>query len=236
MNLNTFLSLMFIPVRFFGLISSLVNIIIFWHRRGGFKDNIFRLLLIHSISEFIYYVVTSFLLIAYCQYCSEIVKNSYFVEFIIIYFDRYLSSSLVLLSLLIEIAITIYRYLVVISYKTNHYNKDYSLLITAILASVSFSIFIPELITYRIVKTPINSTTIDYGRELTQFGKENKVFYSHYRVLVNILKGPICLSILTVFNLLTLFKFRKQMNYKKKIVMNLNDKRLQIDHGNSLFL
>jgi hypothetical protein len=216
-----FFSIMFIPVRLFGLTSSFINILVFSHK--DFKEKIFNYLFIHSISEFVYYFVTSFLIFSYCQVCPESATNSYFVEFIIIYLDRFLSSAIVIFSLFIEITIAIHRYIVVFNCKPK--TKDNSYVVSSILAIISLGIFIPELLTYKIVASKHNVITINdnnsnitinfYDRDLTEFGKNNKQLYAHYRILVNILRGPICLLILTVFGVLTLFQFRKQMKIKK---------------------
>jgi hypothetical protein len=206
-----------LTARIIGVVTSLINAIIF-SKTKMFKDKIFRYLLIHSIAEFFYFVVMLLFIIPYCNLlCPSSITQSYFAKVIVIYVDIYLSSVLAFFALIIEISITIQRYLVVTNWsllwQRHHYLK-----ISGIVFLISLLVYSPEIFFNKIVKINETTTSDSWNNkyQLVETGYGNK-YYKNYSMFVNLLRGPIFVSALTILNLITLIKFKRTMKNKKQI-------------------
>jgi hypothetical protein len=198
---------------FFGLITNLINMIIFSNK--CFREKIFRYLIVHSISETLYFFFTILLFFPYCVWiCPKEISSSYFSNMIILYIDKYLTSVLALFSLMIEMKITIQRYLVVKNEKivsSINYLKQVGIIFT-----ISSIVYMPELFFNKIIKLQVNQTESKHFYRVTKTDHGIK-YNGTYSMVVNLIRGPIFVSVLTIFNLLTIIKFRKQMETKKLI-------------------
>jgi hypothetical protein len=221
---NYSLYLFFIPIRIFGVIANSINIIIFWNH--NFKEKIFTFLFIHSVSEFFYFLVTLLNLIPYCILCGESLQKRYSSQFIVIFIDKYLSSSFAVFSLFIEVLISLHRYTVVANY--NLFKRNYMPLYISMLAIVASLIYTPELFINQIVMLESNRSTVSnyYKVTSTQFGIENRTALNYYSLVVNLVRGPVCVTILTVLNILTLNRFRKQIQLKKGIMSSRKSSKI----------
>jgi hypothetical protein len=199
----------FLPVIIFGVLTNLINIIIFSNKK--FKDKTFTYLLYHSISEFLHLSLNCVSVIPYCgNYCSDSLTKSLLSKLILLCIDSYFTSCLAIFAIFIETTISFQRYLVVSNSTFCGVIKNGSPhKISIILFIISIFYYLPELIFHRINHSTLSSDV--YDLVLT-----NNI-YSYFSYLAIIIRGPICTLLLTIISFLTLFKFRKQME-KKKII------------------
>jgi hypothetical protein len=209
-----------LPISFLGLIANLMNVFVFSSKT--FKENIFHYLLIHSISETFYFVFKIIVLFPYySSLYSNSLSSSYLSKSIVLYIEFYVSPMFALFSLIIEIIITIHRLMVVTN--SNFRVRVSSFLLTGLIFLIVSLIYSPKFIFNKIIKMKSNET--GYTIAKTDYGLKYDGYYSF---IVNVFRGPFCVSVLTILNLITLFKFKKQMKNKKKI------KRISFDQSNSL--
>jgi hypothetical protein len=201
----------YIPLGIFGSFQSLINIIIFSNKK--FKDKIFRYFLYHSMSEFVYLLSEILFFVSYCgQFCSDEYNYSFMVKVIQVYLDFYFTSFLAFFGIMIEITISFQRYLVV-SNRTFCKIIRNPLLVTILLFIISSVLYAPILINFRIIRLYDDLAFYDYIQIVDQ------TLYKYYFLFISTVRGPIFTIMLTIVNLLTLVKFKKQMN-KKRIIIN----------------
>jgi hypothetical protein len=203
------MSIYSIPLRTFGLLTHLINIIIFSDKK--FKDSTFKYLLYHSICEFTYLTLASLTAISYCgSFCDDSFKESLLSKIIELYIDDYLTSSLAIFAVMIEIMISFHRYLIVSNSSFCGVIKNGSpLKITLLLFSLSLFFYLPVLIFFRIKQSATSA-------HIYQLVKISEI-YSYFSYIVLAIRGPIFTLILTIINYFTLIKFKKQMVKKKTI-------------------
>jgi hypothetical protein len=211
-----FYGIYFVPLDFFGVITNLINIIIFSNKK--FRDKTFTYLLYHSISEFVYLSLVCVTTIPYCaSYCSDLFKSSLLSKLIILYIDSYFTSCLAIFAIFIEITISFQRYLVVSNSTFCGLIKNGSPhKISIFLFIISIVYYLPVLIFFRIKHSTLSSDVY----ELVQLSS----IHSYFSYMAIIIRGPICTLLLTIINFSTLVKFRKQMKKKAVIRSNSNIK------------
>jgi hypothetical protein len=199
----------YVPVELFGVLTNLINIIIFSNKT--FKDKTFTYLLYHSISECTYLLLAYVTLISHCgNYCTYLFTKSLFIQLVKVYIDYYFTSCLAIFAIMLEITISLQRYLIVSNstfcglIKNGCPHK-----ICLVLFIVSLFYYLPVLIFYRVV---LLTTSPDVYKPVLI----NDI-YSYFSYTAIIVRGPICTLILTIINFSTLIKFRNQMKRKAVI-------------------
>jgi hypothetical protein len=214
-NIMKYLILVEMPLSLFGTMTNLINIIIFSNKR--FKDKVFNYFLYHSLSEFLYLICIDFSFVPFCgSYCGPSIGQTYFAKFLIVYIFDYFTSSLAIFNILIEITISYQRLLTILNASFCGSIKNGSPhLITFIIFIISLIYYSPQAIFIRIIKTNSNETLNGYTYNI--IGLINKDIFGYYETVVSIIRGPICVFILTVINIIILIKFKNQMNKKKNM-------------------
>jgi hypothetical protein len=215
-----------IPITLFGTFTNLINITIFSNKE--FKDRIFTYLLVHSIAEFFYLFLCNFLPLPYCGvYCDFTIRNAFVSILIMLIIEDYLTSCIAIFNILLEIFISLQRYSLLSStncFGFNRLNSNstpyYVVTILLIISSLYYSpiFFLFEIVQIDDSLIPLHLRTNGekyYEKVSTKFSNDHKSFQLYYELIINFIRGPICMAILTLINLLTLLKFRKQI--KKKI-------------------
>jgi hypothetical protein len=219
-NIEHLLTMIDIPITILGSITNLINIIIFNNKT--FKDKIFTYLLYHSIAEFIYLFLCTLLSIPYCGiYCDFKIRNSYISMFIELAIDDYFTSCLAIFNTFLEIFISLQRYSLLSSINLNW--SSYRISITLLIISLLY--YSPVLFIFKIEQ--INDNLIPYhlringekyyDKVLTNFSLNHQNFQEYFEFIVNFIRGPVCMALLTIINIITLFKFRKQIKKKLQI-------------------
>lgn len=209
--------LLMVPIRIFGSITNLINAIIF--RNKEFKDNVFKYLLINSISEFIYLFILNLTVFSYCgSFCGPNIRESFYAKFILLYIDIYITSCLAMFSIFIELTVSLQRLLVVSNLNICKIIKQGSpYLVMSILLIISLITYLPFIITQKISRISFSNETTENTNyyEIKKIIKSN--FNSYYGVFITVFRGPVCTFFLTIINLRTLIKFKKQMQRKQLI-------------------
>jgi hypothetical protein len=216
-----------IPIILFGTIASLINVIIFSDK--NFKDKIFTFLLVHSIVEFLYLFLLNFIPVPYCGvYCSFGLSHSYLACLIALAIDYYFTSCLAIFNIMVEITISLQRFLLLSNLNYCLFLKNGSpFKILLVLFIISLLFYLPELFISKIDVLPIDqipneykmnsNETIDYYYiTSTHFADENPNIVGYFELLTNILRGPGAMVILTIINFLTVLKFKKHINKKRE--------------------
>jgi hypothetical protein len=213
---HVFVGIHALPIRLFGVITNLINIIIFSDKK--FKNKTFVYLFYHSISEFVYLSLACLTSIPYCgTYCADSFKYSIISELIVLYIDYYFTSSLAIFALLVEITLSFERYLVVSNSPYCGIIKNGSPhLISSVLFLISLFYYSPVVIFYRVEQSIV----------LANIYKLVKIseIYSYFSYLALFIRGPVFTIILTVINYKTLVKFKEQMSRKKMIKLEKSNK------------
>jgi hypothetical protein len=230
-NIDHLFTMIDIPVTIFGTFTNLVNIIIFSHKT--FKDKIFTYLLFHSTAEFLYLFMMNFIPFPYCGvYCDFTVRNSRISILIELVIDDYLTSCLAIFNILLEVFISLQRYSLLSSiscFRFNFLNMNSSpYYVLIIIGIISLLYYLPIFLIFEI--SQIDDTMIPnrlkmngekyFVKTSTQFSIEHESVQEYFEFIVNFFRGPVCMAMLTLINLLTLLKFRKQIKKKIKIKSN----------------
>jgi hypothetical protein len=207
-----------------GCITNGINIIVFMN--NDFKNNnVFVYLKVHSFVEFLYLFSICLIAIPSCgNYClSSVNKKSLFSIIISLYLDYYLSSSLAIFAILIEITICLQRFLIISNSNRFGFIRNGSAVHVLIaLFIISLLYYMPEFAFYKI-KSQVTTSSFDnkthtqYSVTKTQFALDNLTLKKYYDLSADFVRGPIFISILTLINLGNLYKFNKQMEAKRKI-------------------
>jgi uncharacterized membrane protein YhaH (DUF805 family) len=200
---NTFGDTMRFTLLTFGSISNLISLIIFSNKK--FKDNTFKYLLVHSISEFLYFTILFVIILINVLRRGHDLDNSVATilkNLIKILLDDYLTSCLAIFSIFTEIVISLQRYLTISNSRKFKFIKTGNpYKIELFLFIISLSFYFCEVLFKRIVERKGISLIIT----------TNKIVYKYCYMIVNMIRGPISLITLTIINVLSAFKFRHQM-------------------------
>jgi hypothetical protein len=201
-----FKNLMIIP-EVLAILTNFLNILIF--SKKDFKDNIFKYLLIYSISEFCYSLMITIMININSKSLLKTLAD-YFIS-------NFVTSSLGLYVVLIDVLISLQRYLIIANSNRFNFIKNGSPLITqTVLLIVSILFYIPELIFYKIVKD-------NDAYNLINRDSNN---YRFYFLTVNIVRGPILLIIISIINSISLYQFRVQMKNKTNLTIRFKTSKL----------
>jgi hypothetical protein len=186
-----------------GIIANLINIIMFSNKQ--FKDNIFKYLFVYSISEFLYLFC---IIIVHYRYFDKKSLTSVMIQLIL---EDYLTSSLAIFSIFIEITISIQRYLIISNSRKLKIIKNGSpYVMQIVLLFVALVYYLPDLILNKVVND-------DDPKDNSKYSLEKTSNYKYYSLIVNTFRGPVCLTILIILNLISIRKFRNQMKIKSAL-------------------
>jgi hypothetical protein len=201
--LSSFISL---PFKLFGVLTNCINAYIF--SQSEFKDQIFTYFLIHTFGGIVYVAAHCFDTI---QDCTEYCQESYISQWLSLYNDEYFTACLAIFIILIEILISIHRYLTIANSDNYDFKNVSPYLASMILFLISLISYSPILLFKSIKRIP---NTNSYQIIHSEYNK-NVEFY--LLITINIVRGPVFMTILVIVNFLTLKKFRAQMDRKKQI-------------------
>jgi len=193
-----------------GIMANIICSIIFLNPK--LKDQAYRFMLIISITSIFYLTFSAFYIIVDCRSNCKISKT-FTVNLFEIYIKEYFTSCLAFFIVLIEILLSIKRFLILsCSFRHKKITIKY---LPFICLGFSFLLYSPELFIKKIIK-------IDDGYKLckTDFGR--KKFGTYYPIVVSFLRVFLATIFLSVLNILTAFKFKIQMDKKKKIFLSSN--------------
>ena len=145
-------NILYINLCMFGSLTNLVNILIFLD--SSLKDKVFRYLLMISINDFLYFSLTTLVIIL------RVVKNFSYISMLLeLYSDTYFTSCLAIYKILIELITSLDRYFILCNKKFLKDNSHKIVLPALLVLSLAF--YSPVLFMYDI-KLKSNSTT-DYS-------------------------------------------------------------------------
>ena len=209
----------------FGTVTNLINIIVFLNPK--LKNFQFKYLLSSSVCDIFYLGLLSFQLVVMCNECE--ISKTYLTQLYAIIVDFYLTSGLALAFILIEIWISLQRYLM-LKNKVCFLNRIAWPWIVTILALVSFLLYLPILFRYSIIEQEnFNNQTHQYKTTYSlkptnfaeSFGKKIFVGLGLLRILLNTF-------VLSAVNLLVLNEFKKNFNKKIRLKSMEMSKYLKI--------
>jgi hypothetical protein len=205
-----FLLIVALPLKIFGSVTNMINAIIF--KNKIFKDKVFSYIFIHSVAEFFYLFLLIFIQGVQCgNYCDVSIQNSLISKLMEVYIDYYITSCLAIFCLLIDVTVCMERVLVVLNTNRCILIKDGSpKMILSVYCVISMIYYLPVLFSFR-VRRIVN----DELYEIKQIIGKNT--YNYYLYVVNAIRGPIFTLILTIFNIIIIVNFRKQMKKKEMI-------------------
>ena len=192
----------------FGVISNSVNIFVFMNHK--MKDPSFKYMLAISISNVFYLGINSYWFTFYCQ--GFHLNKYYLTQIYSLYFSEYFERCCALFSLIVEIFLSYERYMVLLN-RMNYRNETHNYVLF-ILLMIALVYYMPLLIFKEIKNFETNSTVMDnsqasyYHLERTEIGSNSigkilPIILTSLRLFLNI-------CVLTTFNLLNLYEFRKR--------------------------
>ncbi len=197
-------------ISIFGILTNILCTIIFLNPK--LTDQAYRFMLIISVTSIFYLLFSSFFIIVDCEDSCKVSKT-FTANLFEMYVKEYFTSCLAFFIVLIEILLSIKRYLILsCSFRNQKISIKY---FPFICLGFSFSLYSPELFIKKIEK-------IGDGYQLckTEFGRKKFAYY--YPIVVSFLRVFLATVFLSVINILTAFKFKIQMNKKKKIFLTSN--------------
>lgn len=216
-RINDIYTIMISPlILCFGLVSSLINTAIFMNPK--LKDKTYAYLSIHSAVETAYIFQILILEIRYCDSLCELsISQSYFSVFIEQYSDLFLTSSLALFNIMIEIILSLLRLFVISNKSYCSALKNSSIyFISVVCLLVALLIHSNDIIFLKIVPEFGNATIY----ELVLTVDEESKWANVYHILDSegfAIRGPVCFAILVTVNWYTLIRFRRHLTKKQKI-------------------
>ena len=226
---------------FFGTITNLINIMILM--RSEFKNPIHKFMLAYSVSDFFYLFICCFASLIKCgKFCR--VDDSFLTQVYGDVFIDYITSVLAIFNIVIEVFLSIQRYLAIKNINCLQKISILHSLFFIFIFSVIF--YLPILFTKTIVKkslnqidssllqkiSNINENHTIYTLEITDFGKS--VFGKTVVLSLLLIRNVIFLGFILIFSILTWIQFRKYLNKKMKM-KNLNNKLPSSDSATSNF-
>lgn len=191
-----------------GATTSFINTILFLNLR--LKDNVYKYYLISSIVDFSYMLIISFDVLLNCGTpCDLLNGNSLEKTIYTIVFDDYLTSCLAIFNLIVELFVTIQRYLLISKHKTLQNQKPFRLML--LISVVSLVYYLPVLCLKKIIYSENNGYKLVYtSLGDSKIGRIIPIFLSTIRFFIGS-----CL--LLIINIFTVIKFKVYLREKNLI-------------------
>jgi hypothetical protein len=216
----------FPSINLFSLLTNSICIFIFLNKE--LKDQIYTFMLFYSINEVLYSLICTFVFLIRCGiYCGRLSDTGFYSKMYEYVMFFYLSSVLAIFNILIEIFISIKRYLTILNRKHQAINKISNKTILIMLAIFSAVYYSPILFTKSIKLmnvsdgASLNSTKQGYIVASSSFGETSigKILI----ILLSAIRGIVGLVVLFIIDIFIIIKFRKLI--KRKIII----KKLSVD-------
>lgn len=223
----------------FSFSTNLINIVVL-HKLKTLNIN-YKCMLIKSFINSIYLFITFFIFSIRCGQFCHYLKDSYYIKVYQLYFLFYLTSSLGLLDLFIELIISCNRFFTIMNKATIGRKKNINITIF-ILFLLSLIINSPHLIVYSIkikqnVTIPLSDRNISI--HFNNMNRYELTVESNYHSLSNIFfnfvlifRGTLILLIILIVNILGFKRFKVNVNDLYTMKKNSNSRIIVI--GNYL--
>jgi hypothetical protein len=209
---------------FVGSLTNLVTIYVFVHVQFR-RNNVHRLMLAYSVADFFYLTIGSFAFVFKCGSLCDLDKSFTAQVYGYIFID-YITSVLAIFNILIEVFLSMQRYLIIINKKYKMFNMPTNNTLLIILC-VSLVYYLPIFFSKTIIQKeeivhhfPKNQTYEETNRtvymlEPNEFGKS----FLGKGIIVTLaaIRNLVLLNLIIVFSLLTLYEFRKYIVKKARM-------------------
>jgi hypothetical protein len=209
-------------ISLFGFITNLINLIVF--NDPEFSDKIYIYLRVHSIADILYLIGITLSYLAYIQYYLPFsFVHSITIQLFGLYLDLYFTSCLAIFNILIQIIVSFQRYLIFANIKYLKFLKELSpYLIILIIFVVSLLMYAHEIIFFEVLinekNGTINGTQIFfYEYRKNKIGNKYIEIYDNLAISVQLFRGPICLILFIIVNMLTRRSYQKFLVKKTTI-------------------
>jgi hypothetical protein len=210
-------------IKIFGIITNIINIVIF--SDSNFANQIYIFLRLHSVVDVFYLINISICDHAFVKYYLPVkFVKSFFIQLTGLYLCNYLTSSLAIFNILIELLVSIQRFLILINAKYFILTKKKAAyIIIAVVFLTSLIVYLQEIIFFQVMpidalhKTNETNELVLYRIGKNSFGLKHGKIYENIAISVQIFRGPVCLIMMVLINSMTWYQFRKYLN--KKIEM-----------------
>ncbi|CAF0703540.1 unnamed protein product [Brachionus calyciflorus] len=205
-------SIVYVSLQFFGILTNLINIIIFSNSK--LKDPSYKFTLALSINSFINLIIGAFRIFISCGPPCSKNRASIYGQIYLLFIDDFLTSSLNMNATLIEIYLSLQRLMLIMNRPV--LQKVSAVIFVPILAAISVVIYIPIIF----IKTiyPIessNSSSVTYGLRINDFG--SSTFGKALPTALTLIRIILVIGVIFVVNLITSYKFKKYMDKKHSI-------------------
>ncbi len=211
----------------FGILTNLINVVIFNNRR--LTNSIYKFFLIHSIIDLIYLLLSFVYFFSKYSSTSFIIHQSsclsYLINFIELYVFYILTSSLAIMLIFVEIIIALKRLFIVANLNLRIHFKLclISLFSFSILLQIPYSLSRQIVLSSSFKNNSINSSfslsssssSKSYIIVTNEFANQH-VYMIAYSVS-NICRGLVAPVVLLILNLLICFKYKKQIRKKMQM-------------------
>nr|QVK45840.1 G protein-coupled receptor [Proales similis] len=200
-----------------GVIANFLCLLGFWKLR--LEHEIFMFMKLISLVDLFYLIFMALSFLPRCQpWCRF--SDDYLVQLYLLTIDYYLTSCMAIFNILIDLTISVQRFLIVSNVKVFEKLRFWRIVIPIGLVSLVY--YTPELFTKRIVQVQLsdtergaNSTRIGFALEPNAFGETqaSRLILS----MLGIIRGPVSLVILLIVNAGTIIQFRSLLERKKRL-------------------
>jgi hypothetical protein len=210
---DLFLVVIYPCILLFGTVSNLINIIIFL--KPKFEDPIYNYIIAHSIINFLYCIgCGTSMQMSSNHFVSFKITKSYLFQLYGFYIYNYLTSSMAMLNILIELIVSFQRLLILTNARLCRCVRNTSpFIILIVLTAFSLISYSQELIFFK-VNIKANTTLNRYEISENKIGILYFKVYKYISISVSIFRGPICLILVILINTVSWFQFKKYMAKK----------------------
>nr|QVK45838.1 G protein-coupled receptor [Proales similis] len=182
------------------------------------EHEIFKFMKLISLVDLFYLMFISLFFLSRCKASWCQFSTSYVSQLYLIVVDAYLTSCMAIFNILIDLTISVQRFLIVSNVKVFEKLRFWRIVIPIGLVSLVY--YTPELFTKRIVQVQLsdtergaNSTRIGFALEPNAFGETqaSRLILS----MLGIIRGPGTLVLLLIINSATVLNFRRLLTRKK---------------------
>jgi hypothetical protein len=196
----------------FGVFTNTINIAVFLNRQ--LKDSTYKYMMCHSLSNLFYLTIITFNIMSDCaEFCST--SGAYSMRIYELLFIDYLTSSLALFSILIDINLSLQRYLIVSNSRlSKFFTFKFVVPATFIFALIYYApvLFLKDIVSNSFEQT--NATVSSYKLVQNDFGKSPlghliSIVLTSFRIFLATI-------VLGFMNILSAYKFYMHLKSKKK--------------------
>ena len=185
--------------------------------RPKLKEPTYTFMLANSFVELAYCLISAFTMLVYCGSVCGQVLETFAANFYNIYFMEYFTSCLAIYSILIEIYISIKRYLLILNRKA--FERVPNILVIALLGSISLIYYLPILFVYKvdvkIVENKQNQSETVYSTNLSDFGRT--ALGTYVPTILSSIRIVLVLVVLLIVNVMSTIAFREHLKRKASI-------------------